>query len=205
MSNLSDFIKAVNEDIVVTQNKFIYYEAATGNIIKISNRSEDTDYSILEIDSKSVLDIFTGDKKLSQFRVEYDLTLKCKSLVEICDSADILSLTDRFFKIPKKTEGNFDITIVQNFKNKEWKITIDNSLLHMIHTEVFNHKKILLSITSENDPNIVYRTLNVDLNELLTAQSLSYPFQYESEKHYNNVSIYTPKYFNTYSHEVIYE
>ena len=205
MSNLSDFIKAVNEDIVVTQNKFIYYEPDTGNIIKISNKVEDTTHSVLEIDASSVLDIFTGDKQISQFRVKYDLTLKCKSLVEICDSADILSLTDRFFKIPRNIEIVSDITIVQNFKNKEWKITIDNSLLHMIHTEVFNHKKILLSITSENDPNIVHRTLNIDLNELLTAQSLSYPFQYESEKHYNNVSIYTPKYFNTYSHEVIYE
>lgn len=205
MSNLSDFIKAANNDIAITQNKFIYYEPDTGNIIKISNKLEDTTHSVLEIDASLVLDIFTGDKQISQFRVKYDLTLKCKSLVEISDSTVISSLTDRFFKIPKNIESNPDLIIIQNFKNKEWEMRIDDSLLSMSYTEAHNYKKVLFSITSENDPNIVYRTLNVDLNELLTAQSLSYPFQYESEKHYNNVSIYTPKYFNTYSHEVIYE
>lgn len=205
MSSLSKFINEVNSDISVLKNKFIYYKEDTGEIVKISNKKEDAEYSVLEVDTDLVSEIFNGDKPLSSFRVEYDLILKCKSLVEIGKATDLLSLSERFFKIPKNIEAIADLTIVQDFRNYEWIIKIDKPLLNMLHIEPFNHKKMLFSITSVNDPNIVYRTIIISLYELLKKKSLYYAFQYEAEEQLDKVSIYTLKYFNTYKHEVIYE
>ena len=205
MSSLSKFINEVNSDISVVKDKFIYYKEDTGEILKISNKKEDTEYSVLEVDRELVSDIFNGDKSLSNFRIEYDLTLKCKSLVEIGKVIDVLSLSENFFKIPKNIESISDLTIVQDFRNHEWIIKINKSLLNMLHIKPFNHKQILFSVTSVNDPNIVYRTIVINLYDLLKKKSLYHAFQYEAEEQLDKVSIYTLKYFNTYKHEVIYE
>lgn len=205
MSSLSKFINEVNSDISVLKNKFVYYNETTGEIVKISNNKEDTEYGLLEVDSELVSEILTGDKQLSSFRVEYDLTLQCKSLVEIGKATDVLSASERFYKIPRNSESISDLIIVQDFRNYEWIIKINKPLLNMLHIEPFKHKKMLFSITSVNDPNIVYRTIIISLHELLKKKSLYYAFQYEAEEQLDKVSIYTLKYFNTYKHEVIYE
>ena len=67
---------------------------------------------------------------------------------------------------------------------------------------IFN-EKLYFSVTSKYDPNILYRSLEFTIGDLLDEASSIIPFIYESENSVDDVSIYTAKYFDSYAHEVI--
>ena len=203
MSNLLELIKAVNHDISVTKNKFVYYNNKTGEIIKISNKKEKSKYDMIEVDKQVVSEIVTGDKPLSKFRVEYNLEIKSFYLTEIDTDISLISVSNKFYQIPKTTKDNYDLKIIQNNKNREWIIQIDESLLDLKDVISFRNKKMRFSVTHKNDPNILYRKIIVNLDDLLKNMCVSYPFK--SNKEIEEVSVYTPKYFKFYIHEVANE
>ena len=65
------------------------------------------------------------------------------------------------------------------------------------------NEKLYFSVTSKYDPNILYRSLEFTIGDLLDETSSIIPFIYESENSVDDVSIYTAKYFDSYAHEVI--
>ena len=68
----------------------------------------------------------------------------------------------------------------------------------------YNPKETLyFSITSKYDPNILYRSLEFLIGELITEDVPTIPFKFASESIPTDVSIYTAKYFDSYAHEVI--
>ena len=94
---------------------------------------------------------------------------------------------------------DYDIIVRQNTQDKVWDMVINP------YTKKFlkNSNEILhFSITSKYDPNILYRSLEFNVGELI-EKSAVIPFMYDIESSAENVSIYTAKYFDSYAHEVI--
>ena len=60
-----------------------------------------------------------------------------------------------------------------------------------------------LSVTAKYDPNILYRSLEFKVADLLSDITSIIPFTLDAESVPQNVSIYTAKYFDSYAHEVI--
>lgn len=203
MSNLLEFIKAVNHDISAPKNKFVYYNEETGEIIKISNKKESLKHEMIEVDEYQISEIISGDKPLSKFRVEYNLELRHNALTEIFTNTNSIKIADKFYQIPKTIKDSYDLKIIQHIKNKEWIIQLNTSLINLRGARSLRDKKMRFSITYKNDPNILYRNFTLSLNELLEDMSLYYAF--ESNEEAEEVSIYTPKYFKLYRHEVINE
>ena len=97
-----------------------------------------------------------------------------------------------------------DIVIRQDTEFDTWNIKINPHTKKFLRMSGYNPKETLyFSITSKHDPNILYRSLEFKIGDLLLESTSLIPFICDAEHDPNNVSIYTAKYFDKYVHEII--
>jgi hypothetical protein len=103
-----------------------------------------------------------------------------------------------------QTEKDYDVIVKQDTISKCWKIIINPYTRKFLVTSGHGSKEILyFSVTSKYDPNILYRSLEVTVGDLLSEATSVIPFKSDVESSASDVSIYTAKYFEHYSHEVV--
>ena len=103
---------------------------------------------------------------------------------------------------PINTEA--DITIIQDIPNTCWKFLISEELEVELRSKFINLKSILhFSITEQNNPNILYKTILVDLEQLVKNHYQVFDFTAEFEKENIPLSVFTTKRFNSYSYKRI--
>jgi hypothetical protein len=204
MSSLHDLIKKIQVAKVDLQS-YVYYSKDTGKIHKISSSNvPDNDYEIIKLSNEEVRPILTGEKRTEEFIIRYDISAKQVILKEIKydDSNDTASTMCYCIPVNNKTAP--DIIICQDTVNKVWKIIINSTIKKVLTSTTINTDYILyFSITSKNDPNILYRSLEFTVSNLVDTDGLTIPFKYDIESSFDDVSIYTSKYFDSYLHEVI--
>lgn len=184
----------------VLTKRYIYFDD-DGNLTKVANHNNDQGQYV-ETELEDVMDIVTGKLGMDQHFVIFDPiekkhVIKCKILQD-----DIkFDINDAIYKIPTFKPDRPDLTIVQDIKNKVWKIKLDPAL-----SENIENKKITVtteynfSITSKNDPHNLYHYFQIDLNNVRPVAFVS-DFELDAD----NVSVYTTKRFESYYHEVTYE
>ena len=97
-----------------------------------------------------------------------------------------------------------DVVIRQDTDKGEWNLQINPHTKKFLRMSGYNPKETLyFSITSKYDPNILYRSLEFTVGELLSESASIIPFICDAESSPQNVSIYTAKYFDSYAHEII--
>ena len=103
-----------------------------------------------------------------------------------------------------QTEKAYDIIVQQNTLSKAWNLLLNPYTKKFLQTSGYNPKETLyFSVTSKYDPNILYRSLEFTVGDLLSDVTSVILFSTEDEEDPQNVSIYTAKYFDSYAHEVI--
>jgi len=73
----------------------------------------------------------------------------------------------------------------------------------MLKSNFFGNDMLFFSITEKHDPNVLYRSLSFNIRELISNESIIHPFKYKWEFDKKDVSIYTPKFFQNYIHEIL--
>ncbi len=102
------------------------------------------------------------------------------------------------------SERDVDVNVVQNNLLGCWEIYLGRNTRKSLETvNYIGQDKMYFSVTAKHDPNILYRTMEFSLVNLLRNKSEKYPFQYEWEFDRTDVSVYTSKFFETYSHEIL--
>lgn len=107
-------------------------------------------------------------------------------------------------KIVELSDIDNDIVVIENQIDNYWSIRLSNSMREFLQSSLYSkNDSLYFSITSKYDPNILYRTLNFSLNDLLNNNYKTYDFIYDHEFDNDEVSIYTTRFFDSYAHEVI--
>lgn len=204
MSNIAEFVESLMLDVTQDIKSYVYYQEESGTLYKVSSKkTESEDYKILEVPYTDVKELMSGKKRTSDFRVEYDTALKQLTLKENTFEDNIISVNDRLYKIPKSKEET-DIKIQYSAKENYWRIFLDPPLRKNKHfIQRPNRINLHFSITAKNDPNILYNTFIVNLKELIDNDFFDIDCQFEFDPAVGEVSIYTAKYFDTYSCEFI--
>lgn len=204
MSSVTDFINSLMVDVTKDIKSYVYYQEETGNIFKVSSKNIPIDsYKVLEVPYTDVKELMSGKKRTSDFRVEYDTALKQLTLKENSYEDDIVSVNEKLFKIPESTEPS-DIKIQYDKKENYWRIFLDPPLRKNKHfIQRPNRINLHFSITAKNDPNILYSSFMVNLKELIDNDFFDIDCQFEFDPSVGEVSIYTAKYFDTYSCEFL--
>ena len=101
-------------------------------------------------------------------------------------------------------DKEYDIIVQQNIPNSCWNIVLNPYTKKFLVSSGYAPTDILhLSVTAKYDPNILYKSLEFKVADLLTNALVAIPFTSDYESNEDSVSIYTAKYFDSYAHEVI--
>jgi len=183
----------------------VYFELDTGKIHAITNEDMDTDeYSVTEVSYEDVATLVSGEEHFDTCIVDFNPKLKLYELRRNSIEQDVYSVDDLIYKC-EQTE-NADIQIIQDVTNTCWKFLISESLRQSLAKHNVSLKSQLsFSITEENNPNILYRTLSFPFSQLVSDFYVIKDFKEEYEFDGLPVSVYTIKRFDSYSYEVINE
>jgi hypothetical protein len=101
-------------------------------------------------------------------------------------------------------DKEYDIIVQQDTLSNVWTMSLNPYTKKFLMTSGYSPVETLyFSVTSKDDPNILYRSLEFSIEDLLSDTTSIIPFICDAEHDPNNVSIYTSKYFDSYAHEII--
>ena len=203
MSEASTFLDMI-QSLQVPTKTFVEFDTDTGELIRVGKKGND-DNSYIEVDANSITEIMSGTKTMNEYKVVFDIGLKEYTLRERGDlETENDHVYNTLYEVPMFVDGDCDLTIFQDNIKQSWTIKVSKSLREFLNSEAVNiNSNIFFSITAKYDPNILYRSLEFTIGDLLDETSSIIPFIYESENSVDDVSIYTAKYFDSYAHEVI--
>ena len=207
MSDLQSLLKKLSA-APASAISYVYYDKETGKIHKISSRNVAEDgFEIFEIETLEVKSILTGERRTDEFIIMYDVSLKQIRLKEVAYDDSYNTAATICYQLPVincNITLDTDIVIQQDTKNNVWNLQINPHTKKFLRMSMYNTKEtICFSITSKYDPNILYRSLEFLIGELITEDVPTIPFKFAFESIPTDVSIYTAKYFDSYAHEII--
>ena len=99
---------------------------------------------------------------------------------------------------------DFDLIITQNQITDNWEFELNPYTRRFLQSTDSNLSDVMhFSITEKDDPNILYNTLKVSMQDLIHNPVYVIPFKYNWEKKLKDVSVFTSKFFKNYKYERI--
>jgi len=185
--------------IVLSNNKIFSIRYASEQFEKQQETSfwRESNRHLIVWDSKELLKFDSLNKKTLFYETGHTVVSK-----DSLENGQLVLVGTRIYNY--KTNKDYDVIIQQNFVDKCWTIILNPYTKAFLNTSGYSiNDKLYFSVTEKYDPNILYRTLEINAEELLWAKPKTIPFIYDSELDGVNVSIYTAKYFEHYAHEVV--
>ena len=143
------------------------------------------------------VDLNTIHEDVQIVNIELELT----DLEDLVNGQTILS-GKQLYQVHLDKE--YDIIVQQDTVSNVWNLQINPYTKKFLKTSGYSAAETLyFSVTSKYDPNILYRSLEFTISDLLSEKTSVIPFITELEQDSADVSIYTAKYFDSYAHEVI--
>lgn len=188
----------MNNIIYVPTHKYVYFDE-TGNILSVTN-SNKQEGNYIQVDNVDVMNLVTGKEHFDHYRVILDKKSKEYILKHIYSQEEhYYDVGHQIYEIPLTEIDDPDLTIVQDISNKCWNFTLSDTLRQ---TMIKYETPMGFSITEAGDPHQLIRYIVVKLNDLITEETYSVPFVYDSEIDETKLSVYTTKRLETYYYEV---
>ena len=173
---------------------YIRFDKSTGNILQITNLQPEGDF--LEVNFVDVEDIHLGKKSCNNYFISYNKSeskyeLLKKNVENIFDK----TINDILYCVPIQ-DKKANIHIIQDVKNECWKFLISSDLeINLRSNLTFLDYILYFSVTQFENPNILYKLLEVNLEQLVKNHYQIIPFSYNFEYSKELVSVYTNKRF----------
>ena len=204
--DLSEKLRLLISEVNAEPKYFFYYDSITLDIIYIKSHFEEDDkYHYIELLQSEVVDIAVPS--VNDFSiVEVDGK---KQVVQKQKTIKIDTIEDIIYQIPKTdadptikiSQANyiFDLLIEQDNSKKEFRIRLSSAIKDQYDRKSLN-QDMSFYVTAENDPNILYKTLKVHINELLKNHYYTIPYNDFED---TDCNIFSRRYFQQYLHMVI--
>ena len=183
---------------------YFYYDPPTGKIVHVRNYLEVDEYPYLEYPQTN----FESNISLNEYQV-IDTDGK-KQLVKKDKPIIIAKIDDNIHQIHKmlydpdikisQMNYRFDLLIEQDNIKKEFRIRLSGLIKDQYHQGLISKQQIACYVTAENDPNILYKRLDIPLAKLLQYHYYTIPYD-----DYDSIpcNIFSMRYFHNYLHLVI--
>ena len=178
---------------------FIQFDPANGELIRVTNSQPDFDF--IEVDKEDIIEVHTGKISAKKYIVVFNDKLG-KYQLQKKDVINVFNTTihNILYEIPtnKNREG---ITIIQDISNSCWKFLINKDLeIDLKSRNSFTNYSLYFSVTELGNPNLLYRQLEINLEQLVKNHYQIVSFLNDFEKTELLVSVYTNKIFE-YNYE----
>jgi hypothetical protein len=163
---------------------WLIFDKDTSRIIGLQNYTPESEYN-LEVSEDAYVDFMTNPDKKNNFVVKYDLSKKEYVLLAYEQPKLTYDIKDVIYHVPKQSIGDCIIT-----RTTEWTLIVN------VNEQMLLDPRQLckFSITKANDPHLLIRTFTATVQQITHG----YTVQFEYPEEHDNVSIYTPKIFNSY-------
>jgi hypothetical protein len=171
----------------------VYFDTSLGYILSITNEIDNRYTSCVELDEIEVSEFLSGKKDFTKCKIAYNES----SQPYIVEPDVYNNVIQSFLKIDY--DGVESSVIVENYINEnKWGIKIseqerDSIKKHQINT------RLDFYVTLKNNSSLLVRTLSVDLLDLANHRRLFVPYEDVIESKNYLLSVYTKKFFPTYS------
>jgi len=183
---------------------YFHYDPSNGNIKNINPSLEDNEFPYIELPQNEV------DVTI-EYITEYQIIERdSKPTLVKKEIKKISNIDDNIHQIPKRLANpdkkisqlnyRFDMLIEQDNSKKEFRIRVSGLIKDQYRESLYSKQRFLCYVTSENDPNILYKTLDIPLDKLL--QYHYYTISYDD---YDGTpcNIFCMRYFYNYLHLVV--
>lgn len=187
---------------LILNNNSIYSVQITAQEFDKDNRSVffyNTAHTLLyyDVDETIEVDLNSLDESL-RFR---DTQIILTNISDLKNGQTILC-GKQLYQV--QIDKSYDIIVQQDTVSRSWNLKINPyTKQFLINSGYRSSEKIHFSVTAKYDPNILYRSLEFTVADLLDDRTSTIPFRYDVEQDATDVSIYTARYFDSYAHEVI--
>jgi len=208
MSNdLQKLLDLIN-DTSVDENCYVFFDQE-GDIVQVGSDVY-SPYDKIQIPIDNVTGIMSGKERMSDYTVlynpldeEYELHKKNKVTNEDILTSNLYEIPIKKVEIETAKPIDEDLLIIQNIREKCWKVKISNKEIDRLFKINPAGKQIHLSVTARHDPNILYKRLVINSKELIHKGYVVLPFHDSFEFTNIDISIFTAKIFDTYCFERI--
>lgn len=182
---------------------YVYYEPSTGEIIHLRNYVEEDSHPFITISESDL------DGPIDNFKTDGYLVLEKKKkmkLVKIDTVINQSNIDDLIYQLPKITiedrfqikNHHYDIAVEQNNKDRVFRLKLSAETKENFYPQLLLRQLTLnIYVTAENDPHILYKTLEFKLQDLLDHQFYTINFDdFDGE----SCNLFAKKYFQTYLH-----
>lgn len=196
MTDLSTLLSQLTCDVSQEEHHYVYYDKDTNKIEKITpvkdNSSTD---DFFQISSEIVSPILLGTKKIDDYTVYYDFSLKCR----------YIKLIKLYHNFSQNLIEVFDETISADLEILVRQQNITFSITKDLHEHISSDDSpIICAIAEKNNPYKLYNSVIFPAKNLVDSD-FCIDYQFTKDILENGVSIYTNKIFDTYSLKVDYE
>ena len=163
---------------------WLVFDKDTSKIIGLQNFAPDDEFH-LEVSEDQYVDFMQDPDKKENYIIKYDLEQKKYLLLEYEQPIINYDIKDIIYHIPKQSTGDCIIK-----RTDKWNVVVN-----VTEQMLLNPRQVCkFSVTKINDPHLLIRTFDATVEEITKGHIVQ--FKYPEE--YGDVSIYTPKIFNTY-------
>ena len=192
---------------VKTTNKLptyrVYFDDETGNILSITNREQPQFKNHFIVAIQEVEDFLLGTRNMLKHRVVFNVKEQRYQIVSNQD-AIIVYADDLIFRLSAVPDAQ--IVVQQCLVDKKWKIFANDTTKESMKDVGARLEEVLFfSITENGNPNILYNHYYVSIKDLIEQDAVEFEFTSQEEHDPLQVSVYTNRKFDRYSHEVIDE
>lgn len=196
MTDLSTLLSQLTRDVSQEEKHYVYYDKDTNKIEKITPVKDPSSIDdFFQINSDVVSPILLGTKKIDDYIVYYDFSLKCRQIKLLKtynnNNQTLIEVSDEM------TSADLEMLISQ--KNIKFSLTKD--LYEHVGSDF---SSIIIAVTEKNNPYKLHNSVMFTANNL-TDPNFHLEYQFTKDVLENGVSIYTNKIFDTYSLKVDYE
>jgi len=184
---------------------------AVTNIDPTENFESELAWEFIEVELTDVINILEGKTTPQDYKVEWSKVhekylLHDRGVVDIAE----LDVTEIVYQIPEESDYTYktddsgnellpDITVVRDVKNTCWKFLIGTQFAQKIKLNFeIGRLNVHFSITEYNNPNILYRTMLINLEDLARNHYTIIDFKDEYETSTLPLSVFTVKRYDDY-------
>ena len=170
----------------------VYFDPLTSSILSITNELRTDLSSFFEVELDKILPFLQGKKDPAQYKV----------VLNPSNTFEIISIVvNQDFKssmlVPIKLVDHHNSSLTVQHNKEAWIFTLSLTEQKRLTHNIINYW-INIFVTARNNKNMLYRTISLDLAELVKNQTIAVPFNSEIELDLSLISISTVKFLESY-------
>jgi len=174
---------------------YVYFDKDTGDVLSLSNEPKDYE-NFVQVEFKEIERFFKGEDNFINFKIIFD---KDGSLKFAHKNEGDLIFKNNIIEHVRLNDNENILTI--EWSKLGWTFNINERFSQHPRAKSLN-AKLIFYVTKEDNINVLIRTIEMQLRNLISNGSVLVPFKTDEEKDIENVSIFTLPFFESYGMKV---